>query len=196
MNPRKALTPLVFVVLTAGAVLGVALDRGGSYLSAQATRAPKPEPVAAQPATDEALYQQIARQYEQFQHVNKTFELVARAVSPSVVHIVALKSGRSENGRRVREYEESGSGVIVRGDRGRGLFILTNNHVIEGPAAARSASSCKMAGRSIPKSSGSTPRRISRSSSSGVTICPPRGSATATRWPSAIGFWRSAARLA
>ena len=37
----------------------------------------------------------LAKQYEQFQQVNRTFELVAKAVSPSVVHIVARKTTRA-----------------------------------------------------------------------------------------------------
>jgi serine protease Do len=135
---------LLFATLSVGLILGVVLDRGGPFVSAQATSTARPAPPAVSPpagavqpkaSSDESLYEQLDRQYEQFQHVNRTFELVARVVSPSVVHIVAHKTSRSEEGPRVRHFDETGSGVIVRADRGPGLFVLTNNHVIEGSPA-------------------------------------------------------------
>ena len=61
-------------------------------------------------------------------------ELVAKAVSPSVVHLVAHKVGKRDDETRVAEYEETGSGVIVRGEGTRGLFVLTNNHVVANAA--------------------------------------------------------------
>ncbi len=136
-------TPLVLLAtLTFGVLLGVAFDRGGPFVAAQATRPPLPGPPAsagaaspgttAQVRSEEANYQKLARQYEQFQHVNRTFELVAKTVLPAVVHIVARKSGRNEENDRVRQYEETGSGVIVRKDRGQGLYVLTNHHVVLG----------------------------------------------------------------
>lgn len=138
----------VIVALTslfAGIVLGVLLGRGGPVVSAQVagtSRAAQVERVTAsarsgQKATDEALYDVLAKQYEQFQHVNRTFELVAKAVSPSVVHIVSRKSTRPEESRRVRQFDETGSGVIVRSDRAPGLFVLTNHHVVEGAEPAK-----------------------------------------------------------
>ena len=136
-------TPLVLLAtLTLGVFLGVAFDRGGPFVAAQATRPPLPGPAASagavSPGTsvqdrgEEADYQRLARQYEQFQHVNRTFELVAKTVSRAVVHIVARKSGRNDDDDRVRQYEETGSGVIVRKDRGQGLYVLTNHHVVLG----------------------------------------------------------------
>ncbi len=96
-----------------------------------------PSPVAAkaslrQKQADDAIYDTLARQYEQFQQINRTFELVAKAVSPAVVHIVAQKVTRPEEGRRPRKYEETGSGVIIRSDRVPGLYVLTNHHVVDG----------------------------------------------------------------
>jgi serine protease Do len=148
--------PLVLgltLTLLIGIVLGVALDRGGPYLSAQATSttpAARPEagsvPATARPAAhegparpgaDDDVYRQLDQQYEQFRQINQTFELVARAVAPSVVHIVAHKTSRAEDSSRIRHFEETGSGVIVRGDRGRSLYVLTNNHVIEGAQPAK-----------------------------------------------------------
>ncbi len=45
----------------------------------------------------DSLYDALAKQYEQFEHVNRTFELVAKAVSPALVHIVAHKTSRRED---------------------------------------------------------------------------------------------------
>jgi serine protease Do len=132
--------------------LGVALDRGGAFLAAQsATPAVRPElaapgpiavPVVARstdpkPSSDEDVYRQLDQQYERFHQINQTFALVARAVAPAVVHIVAYKTSRSEDSPRLRHFEETGSGVIVRSDRTRALYVLTNNHVIDGAQPAK-----------------------------------------------------------
>ena len=85
-----------------------------------------------QKVADDEIYGMLAKQYEQFQHVNRTFELVAKAVSPSVVHIVARKNFAPEENRRARQFEETGSGVIIRSDHAPGLFVLTNHHVVDG----------------------------------------------------------------
>jgi serine protease Do len=52
--------------------------------------------------------------------------VISTEVMPSVVHIQAI---RLENERKV---EETGSGVIVRSRNVKGLFVITNNHVIRG----------------------------------------------------------------
>ena len=52
---------------------------------------------------------------------------VASRVMPSAVHIQATR--RESDGRRV---EETGSGVLMRNPKVKGLFIVTNNHVIRG----------------------------------------------------------------
>ncbi|MCA9061801.1 MAG: trypsin-like peptidase domain-containing protein [Planctomycetaceae bacterium] len=56
------------------------------------------------------------------QHISR----VAEMAMPAAVHIQAV---RVENGRRV---EETGSGVLVRSQQVRGLFVISNNHVIRG----------------------------------------------------------------
>lgn len=129
--------------LLAGFLVASFLNRTSPPLSAQAA----PKPVAALPPTtqvpaprpigEDALYAQLDRQYAQFESVNRTFEMVARVVSPSVVHIVAQKSGRIDESKRVRNFEETGSGVIVRAEGGDGLFVLTNHHVVEGAVASK-----------------------------------------------------------
>jgi serine protease Do len=52
---------------------------------------------------------------------------VAAKVMPAAVHIQATR--RESDGRRV---EETGSGVLMRSNRVKGLFVVTNNHVIRG----------------------------------------------------------------
>jgi serine protease Do len=145
---------MLCLTLGIGVALGVALDRGGPFVAAQATGpalgaraeggAAAGQPVLAiardsrpQPTAEEELYLRLDEQYERFRHINQTFEMVARVVAPAVVHIVAHKTSRAEDSTRLRHFEETGSGVIVRGDRNRGLYVLTNNHVIEGAQPAK-----------------------------------------------------------
>src|SRR5215212_7829088 len=138
--------PLMLLTLAVGVVLGMVIDRTGAPVLAQAARNPRvkaaaplptPRPPAGTAGSEEAAYQELARQYEQFRQIDRTFELVAKAVSPAVVHIVARKMGQGEESRRRRSYEETGSGVIVRagGSRG-GLYVLTANHVVTGALAS------------------------------------------------------------
>jgi serine protease Do len=120
------------------------LGRGGPAASAQVTGPDRGalRPASATPTkaatpsgrkqSDDEIYDLLAKQYEQFHHINRTFELVAKAVSPAVVHIVSQKSSRSDETKRLRHFEETGSGVIVRSTHGTGLYVLTNHHVIEG----------------------------------------------------------------
>ncbi len=129
---------LPLAALAAGLVLGIALDRG-LVLTAQTTpRSAIGAPAAIGDAgrADEAIYDELARRYEQFRAVDRTFELVAKAVAPAVVHIVAIKDSSGDSPRRRRQIEETGSGVIVRPEGARGLFVLTNNHVVAGAKAA------------------------------------------------------------
>jgi serine protease Do len=144
-------SPLVLgLTLAVGVLIGLAAGRGGPSLSAQATGRPAPAAAAASEparaseagragATDQAVYEQLARQYSRFEEVNRTFEMVSRAVAPAVVHIVAEKHGPVDESQRVRHYEETGSGVIVRGDHTPNLYVLTNNHVVAGTSPAKIA---------------------------------------------------------
>ncbi len=88
---------------------------------------------APPPGSDAALAAQLDAQYERFRLIDDSFALVARAVSPSIVHIVARKDGRRSDGTPTR-LEETGSGVIVKADAddGQGRYVLTNNHVVAG----------------------------------------------------------------
>jgi serine protease Do len=59
------------------------------------------------------------------------FEAVARKASPGVVYVEATKPARpSAATGKSTPLEESGSGVLTRLDGQRGVFVLTNNHVI------------------------------------------------------------------
>jgi serine protease Do len=142
MAPRSSSVILVMSALVVGLVTGFSLGRGGPVASAQVGNAARQGELAAvtERATGRAaqvrkddveIYDQLTREYESFQHVNRMFELVAKAVSPTVVHIVTLKSQRS------RKFEETGSGVIVRSDKDTGLYVLTNHHVVEGGKAGK-----------------------------------------------------------
>jgi serine protease Do len=144
MLSRSSALILSLTSLSAGVLLGVMLARGGPSVSAQVAQHPRVEakaadaPAAATSAVaartqreDDAVYDTLARNYEVFRQVDRTFELVAKAVAPTVVHIVAQKTVRTEEGRRNRHFEETGSGVIVRSERVPGLYVLTNHHVVE-----------------------------------------------------------------
>ncbi len=137
--PRPASPLLWLATLSIGVVLGLVIGRGAVPLSAQAG-APKQaldtDEAARQASegSEDAVYRELARQYERFRSIDQTFELVSKIVSPAVVHIVSKKSGPDESGRMTR-FEETGSGVIVRSDRAPGCFVLTNNHVVEGSIA-------------------------------------------------------------
>ncbi len=149
MLSRSSAIILSLTSLSAGVLLGIVLAHGGPAVSAQvagtvrtepkavARSAPAPNLASEVKRRDDEIYEALTRQYDQFQVVNRTFELVAKAVSPTVVHIVAQKSVRDEEARRSRHFEETGSGVIVRSNRAPGLYILTNHHVVENAKPAK-----------------------------------------------------------
>jgi serine protease Do len=149
MLSRSSALILSLTSMSAGLLLGIVLARGGPAVSAQvagtaraelkaADTSPAPSKASSQARRDdEAVYDALARQYESFRQIDRTFELVAKSVSPTVVHIVAKKSIRVEEGRRVRQFDETGSGVIVRSDRLPGLYVLTNHHVVENAKPAK-----------------------------------------------------------
>jgi serine protease Do len=146
---RSSSPLLLLCTLFLGVLVGLNLDSGRRTVSAQAQARPAaspsedvgtpPPPIGAslRGQSEDAIYAQLARQYAQFEHVNRTFELVAKAVSPSVVHLVAHKVGKRDDDPHSGEYEETGSGVIVRGEGSRTLVVLTNNHVVAGASTAQ-----------------------------------------------------------
>jgi serine protease Do len=155
MLSRSSALVLSLTSLSAGVVLGIYLERGGPVAQAQVAAPAQADSAAnhgsppadktlatRQKRADDAIYDQLAHQYEQFQIVNRTFELVARSVGPTVVHIVAhkkLQESRNIRGAKKdfdRQVEETGSGVIIRSERNGGLYVLTNHHVIDGAKPA------------------------------------------------------------
>ncbi|MGH7225809.1 MAG: S1C family serine protease, partial [Gemmataceae bacterium] len=64
--------------------------------------------------------------------IGERFEYVARKVSPAVVAVEAVKQtpARGSSGKS-RSVDESGSGVLIHIDRHPGVYVLTNNHVIQ-----------------------------------------------------------------
>jgi serine protease Do len=62
--------------------------------------------------------------------ISERFEYVSRKVSPAVVAVEAVKPARGNSGKS-RSVDESGSGVLIRVARHPGVYVLTNNHVIQ-----------------------------------------------------------------
>jgi S1-C subfamily serine protease len=64
--------------------------------------------------------------------VGERFEYVARKVAPAVVAVEAVKQAPARgSSSKTRSVDESGSGVLIRIARHPGVFVLTNNHVIQ-----------------------------------------------------------------
>lgn len=79
-------------------------------------------PVAAQPQATEPRPSSAAGDLTR---LGDRFEQIARKVAPAVVAVDASKVATGAKGKTV---EESGSGVIIR--QQRGFMVLTNNHVV------------------------------------------------------------------
>jgi serine protease Do len=63
------------------------------------------------------------------------FESIARRLAPAVVSVEAVKPNGTKPDGKQRTVEDSGSGVLVAAEDGRGTVIITNNHVVTGAAA-------------------------------------------------------------
>ncbi len=141
MRRRTSSVLLTALTFGAGLIAGGVLCRTGPTLLGQAANITRTAVGAnraeSRKQADDEIYETLARQFTQFQQVNRTFELVARAVSPTVVHIIAHKTARNDETRRTRQFEETGSGVIVRSARAQGLYVLTNHHVVDGAKPAK-----------------------------------------------------------
>lgn len=95
---------------------------------------------------------------------------IAAEVMPSAVHIQAV---RVENERKV---EETGSGVIMRCETVKGLFVITNNHVVRG---------AEMPAIDVVLADGATvhPIRVYRDTESDIAILQiPDGGQPTARW--------------
>jgi serine protease Do len=100
-----------------------------------------PPPLHAQPASAAALdelpttaearqrlYQDIDREVAALEQQGTLLKRVVRAVTPTVVHIEAVKSSSQDVRLSRRSVEEAGSGVVIQ--HGSGHYVLTNRHVI------------------------------------------------------------------
>ncbi len=65
------------------------------------------------------------------------FEEVARRLGPAVVAIEAVKPSGTKPDGKTRTVEDSGSGVVIAAEDGRGVLVVTNNHVITGAAPSQ-----------------------------------------------------------
>lgn len=107
-------------ILASIGMLSIGLAIGGHLESLRLTQ-------SARAVTEEGKYEarippSAAALVESGNHISG----IADSVMPSAVHIQAI---RAEAERKV---EETGSGVLMRSKSVRGLFVITNNHVIRG----------------------------------------------------------------
>src|SRR2546423_2244413 len=65
------------------------------------------------------------------------FETSARRLSPAVVSVEAVKPSGTKPDGKPRTVEDSGSGVLIAADDGRGTLVITNNHVVTGAQPAQ-----------------------------------------------------------
>lgn len=65
------------------------------------------------------------------------FESIARRLAPAVVSIEAVKPSGTKPDGKARTVEDSGSGVLIAAEDGRGAIVITNNHVITGATPAQ-----------------------------------------------------------
>lgn len=83
------------------------------------------------PTTAEArqrLYQEIDREVAALEQQGALLKRVVRVVTPTVVHIEAMKSSSQDVRFSRRSVEEAGSGVVIQ--HGSRYYVLTNRHVI------------------------------------------------------------------
>ena len=80
----------------------------------------------------EALYTELADEFNAFDRLGNLVRRVSQLVKPSVIHIEAHKT--EQNGGQYESYDEAGSGVLVQvaGEP----WVLTNRHVIHGSRPA------------------------------------------------------------
>jgi S1-C subfamily serine protease len=97
------------------------LARGQPPAQAQTSGNPTPSPAATK---------------DDLGRLGERFEWVARKASPAAVALEAVRPA-SKNSGKTKPVEESGSGVLVRFAGHRGVYVLTNNHVIQGATAQK-----------------------------------------------------------
>lgn len=102
------------------AMLSIGLAVGGHLETLRLT--PAANAVTAEGVSDTPVPASAMALVDSGNHISR----IAADVMPSAVHIQAV---RVENERKV---EETGSGVMMRSQTVKGLFVITNNHVVRG----------------------------------------------------------------
>jgi serine protease Do len=100
------------------------------------TRSPRSNAPATVPWRNrDEQYAQLAEEVSLLERQNQLLRKAVRLVTPTVVHIEALKEGNGLNSGRgdlrskdQQRIEEAGSGVVIQ--IGSGNYVLTNRHVI------------------------------------------------------------------
>ena len=104
-------------IVASVAMLSIGLAVGGHLESLRLT--PAANAVTAEGVSDTPVPASAMALVDSGNHISR----IAADVMPSAVHIQAV---RVENERKV---EETGSGVMMRSQTVKGLFVITNNHV-------------------------------------------------------------------
>ncbi len=114
---KRALLPCVvgaLVFFGSSTVVHVPLQIGSPVAAQSRVTLPAVAPGAADPLLQ----------------LSDRFESVAARVLPAVVSVEAVKPPKVTADGKRKPVEESGSGVIVKGEAKAGYFVITNNHVI------------------------------------------------------------------
>ncbi len=98
---------------------------GGGLLSIPVMNAVRAS--AVDKAALEEAYEDLNKKVTALQEGSSLLARVAHLATPSVVHI---ESRRNVPNKGV--VEETGSGVLVSGSDGKGIYVVTNRHVIDG----------------------------------------------------------------
>ena len=107
-------------IVASVAMLSIGLAVGGHLETLRLT--PAANAVTAEGVSDTPVPASAMALVDSGNHISR----IAADVMPSAVHIQAV---RVENERKV---EETGSGVMMRSQTVKGLFVITNNHVVRG----------------------------------------------------------------
>src|SRR5687767_226028 len=115
--PSRSLLLFGGMLFSGGFLLGLGYHIGSMSPSAHANAVTLTE--------TQKVYQELDRDVGPLGSGSELLAKIARVTSPSVVHIQSEHSG--ERGGRV---EESGSGVLMDSSKVRGVFVITNRHVV------------------------------------------------------------------
>jgi serine protease Do len=145
-------------------MLSIGLAVGGHLESLRLT--PAANAVTAEGVSDTPVPASAMALVDSGNHISR----IAADVMPSAVHIQAV---RVENERKV---EETGSGVMMRSQTVKGLFVITNNHVVRG---------AEMPASDVVLADGATvhPTKVYRDIESDIAIMQiPDGGQPTARW--------------